>query len=466
MYRKKTHLHFVGIGGIGMSGIAKILRTQGYQISGCDLDIEQKSVKELVSLNCTVSQGHQTPLCLDQSIDVIVYSSDVKADSPELLAAQARGIPTIRRGLMLAELMRAKYSIAIAGSHGKTTTTSMISHILIEAGLDPTVIIGGHLKNISANARPGSGEFIVAESDESDRSFLYLSATFGVVTNIDLEHLDTYHDLQDIKDTFRKFLNNIPFYGKAILCVDDENVRSLLPMPHLKTIKYSLADQSALADIWAEDVNLQPDSASFAVHDKKRGSLGSISISMLGRHNVLNSLAATALALELGVPFTTIAQALASFTGIDRRFTHKGSFNGAQIFDDYGHHPTEIYNTLQVARMKAQKSLTMVFQPHRYTRTHKLWKEFVDLLARAPIDNLIITDIHSAHEQPIEGVTSHSLVSAIIAQQPHCKVTYVPLDASFEAILATLKPLVHPNDLILLQGAGKITKLAEKLINY
>lgn len=465
MYRKKTHLHFVGIGGIGMSGIAKILRTQGYQISGCDLDTEQRSVKELVSLGCTVSQGHQTELCKDQSIDVVVYSSGVEADSPELLAAQARGVPTIRRGLMLAELMRTKYSIAIAGSHGKTTTTSMIAHILIEAGIDPTVIIGGHLKNISAHARPGSGEYIVAESDESDRSFLYLFATFAVVTNIDLEHLDTYTDLADIKETFKKFLNNIPFYGKAILCVDDENVRSLLPVSHVKTIKYGLADQSAIADVWGDEVDLQPNHASFVVHTHT-SKLGKITISMLGRHNVLNALGATALALELGVPFDTIAHALATFKGVDRRFSNKGSFKGAEIYDDYGHHPTEINATLKVARMKAQGKLTVVFQPHRYTRTHKLWKEFVELLATAPIDNLIITDIHSAHESPIEGVTAHSLVAAITAAQPHCRVSYVPFDTDFKQILETLEPLVQPNDLILLQGAGKITKLSEKLTNY
>lgn len=467
MYRKKTHLHFVGIGGIGMSGIAKILRNQGYTISGCDLDTEQKSVKELMQQGCTVSHGHLTDICKNPAIDVLVYSSDVKPNNPELLAAQERGLPTIRRGAMLAEIMRTKYSIAIAGSHGKTTTTSMIAHILIEAGIDPTVIIGGNLKNISANARLGSGDFIVAESDESDRSFLYLYATFAVVTNIDLEHLDTYTDLHDIKETFQKFLNNIPFYGKAILCVDDPNIRSLLPMPHLKTIKYGLEDQIGLADIWAEQLMLHPEHSTFILRHKQHAQpLGEVTLSMPGRHNTLNALAATALSLELGVPFETIAHALSTFKGVDRRFSFRGHCNGAQVFDDYGHHPTEIFNTLQVARMQTKGKLTMVFQPHRYTRTHKLWQQFVDLFAVAPIDNLIITDIHTAHETPIDGVSSKQLVQAIATHQPHAKVTYVPIDSDFEHILEAIKPLAQPEDVILLQGAGKINKLSEKLINY
>ncbi len=468
MYRKTSHLHFVGIGGIGMSGIAKILKYQGYFVSGCDLDLEQKSVEELVELGCPITHGHNTPACHDPSIDVLVYSSAVNGSSPEIIAAQQRGIPTIPRALMLAELMRMKYSIGIAGSHGKTTTTSMVSHILIEGRLDPTVIIGGHLKNISAHARLGKGDFLVAETDESDRSFLYLYTTLGVVTNIDLEHLETYTDMQDIKETFKKFLNNLPFYGKAIVCVDDEQVRSLLPMPHIKTIKYGLEDNRELADIYATNITLQADHSTFTIFSKadpqsEFKELGMVTLAMPGRHNILNSLAATTVALELGVSFDTIATALATFKGVDRRFSFKGTFNGAELFDDYGHHPNEIYNTLLVAKRRAQKKLTVVFQPHRFTRTHKLWDSFIDLFAKSDLNHLIITDIHAAHEQPIDGITAEKLAMAIKERNPACLVSYVPLDPSFSQISAKLVPLVAAGDLVLLQGAGKINKLAEKL---
>lgn len=267
MYKKKSHLHFVGIGGIGMSGIAKILRFQGYEISGCDADLDQKSIIDLQSMRCNIYQGNNTHQCHDSSIDILVYSSAIAGHNPEILAAQKRGIPTIPRALMLAELMRTKYSIAIAGAHGKTTTSSLISHILIEGKIDPTVIIGGHLKNISANARFGDGDFLVAEADESDRTLTKLHATLGVVTNIDLEHLDTYKDLDDIKETFKIFLNNIPFYGKAIVCIDDIHVRSLLPINHLKTIKYGIEHD---ADVFARDINLSSDHSTFAVWQKNR----------------------------------------------------------------------------------------------------------------------------------------------------------------------------------------------------
>lgn len=472
MYRKKAHLHFVGIGGIGMSGIAKVLRYQGYRVSGCDVDMEQKSIEELRALGCSISHGHNTDLCLDRSIDILVYSSAVKPSSPEIVAAQQRGIPTIPRALMLAELMRTKFSIGIAGAHGKTTTTSMIAHILIEAHMDPTVIIGGHLKNISAHARLGTGDFLVAETDESDRSFLYLNATLAVITNIDLEHLETYADLDDVKDTFKRFLNNIPFYGKAIICIDDANVRSILPLPHIKTIKYSLDDHAESADIYARDVHLDIDHSTFTVHrndiidveHRQDTTLGNINLTMPGRHNVLNALAATALALELDVPFTTIAQALSTFKGVDRRFSFKGTFNGAEIFDDYGHHPQEIFNTLAVARRRTNGKLTVIFQPHRYTRTHKLWQNFVDLFATSTIDHLIITDIYPASEAAIPEITGENLAKAILQRNPACTVTYAPYDPAFTAIKKSLAGLDDTRGLILLQGAGKINKLADTLV--
>lgn len=459
MYNKKAHIHFVGIGGIGMSGIATILKYQGYEISGCDSDLDQQSVRNLRSLGCSVHQGNNTPACNDPAIDILVYSSAIKAQNPEILAAQERGIPTIPRALMLAELMRTKYSIAIGGSHGKTTTTSLISHILIEAHKDPTIIIGGHLKSISTNARWGEGDFLVAETDESDRSLLHLQATLAVVTNIDLEHLETYKDIDDIKDTFKQFLNNLPFYGKAIVCIDDANVRSLLPLPHIKTIKYGL-DTSA--DFYAQDIQLEADHSIFTVWHKQQ-CLGSVTFAMPGRHNVLNSLAAIAVANDVEIPFSTIAAALKSFKGVERRFSYRGSFQGAEIFDDYGHHPNEILNTLLVARKRTQKKLIVVFQPHRYTRTDKLWNDFVTTLAESKVDSLIITDIYPASEQPIPGITSQNLVKAVEQLNPNIKLQYIPYDAHFDAIKAQLVGIVEAGDLVLLLGAGKITKLAEYL---
>lgn len=460
MYRKKAHIHFVGIGGIGMSGIAKILRFQGYQISGCDLDLTQKSVVELQSIGCIIHQGNNTPFCQTADYDILVYSSAIKQNDPEIVHAQQRGIPTISRALMLAELMRTKYSIAIAGAHGKTTTTSLISHILIEAHMDPTVIIGGHLKNISTNARLGQGDFLVAEADESDRSFLQLQATLAVVTNIDLEHLETYSDLEDIKQTFKQFLRNLPFYGKAIVCVDDANVRSILPIPYLKLIRYGIEHE---ADIWAENIQLNADHSLFDVVTKNKH-YGTIKINMPGRHNVLNGLAAIAFALDLELPFETIAQALSSFKGVERRFTYNGTFQGAEVFDDYGHHPREISSTLAVAQKRAKKKLTVVFQPHRYTRTHKLWDEFVHTFAHSNIDHLIITDIYAASESAIPEITSKNLVAAIQQMNPNLEVSYAPLEADFKNITTQLQKVTQEDDLILLLGAGNVNKLAKKLI--
>ncbi len=461
---KKGHIHFVGIGGIGMSGIAKVLKYQGYTISGCDLDLEQKSVEELISIGCTIYQGNNTPFCTHPSIDVLVYSTMIKPDAPEILAAQARGIPTIPRALMLAEIMRTKYSIAITGAHGKTTTTSMISHILIEAHRDPTVIIGGHLKSISTNARWGTGDFIVAEADESDRSLLRLYPTLAVVTNIDLEHLDTYKDLDDIKQTFTQFLNNVPFYGKAFVCIDDPHIQSILPLPHIKTVKYGLNE--LVADIYAKDVILDKDHSTFTVWAKdKPEPLGSLTLAMPGRHNVLNALAALAVTRDVEIPFEVCAEALKNFKGIERRFSYKGIYRGAELFDDYGHHPTEIFNTLLVARKRAHKKLIVVFQPQRYTRTHKLWQDFVNLFAYSPIDHLIITDIYPASEAPIENITSYNLVQAIKEKQPSCPITYIPYDTQLKAISSQLDSLLTEQDLVLLLGAGKVNKLAEYLIH-
>jgi len=468
MYRKKTHIHFVGIGGIGMSGIAIVLRNQGYEVSGCDKDIHQATIYELQKRGCAIYEGNNTALCHEPAIDVVVYSSAIARINPEITAAQSRGVPTIPRALMLAELMRTKFSVAIAGSHGKTTTTSLISHILIEAQLDPTVIIGGHLKNISTNARLGTGDFLIAEADESDRSFLNLYASLAIITNIDLEHLETYQNLDDVKQTFKQFITNLPFYGKAILCIDDENVRSLLPIAHIKTITYSLTPE---ADIWASDIILNPTSSQFTVHykDIKYNTdtiLGTITTSLLGRHNILNSLAAIALTKELGVSFDTIAQAITNFKGIERRFCYHGTFKQAELFDDYGHHPKEILSTLIVARRRAKNKLIVVFQPHRYTRTYHLWNDFLDVFEKSCIDHLIITDIYAASESPIAQVTSENFVTTLKERRPGFSVSYAPYEENFKSIINNLTPLLAPDDLVLFLGAGKLNLLAHELATY
>jgi len=327
--------------------------------------------------------------------------------------------------------------------------------------LDPTVIIGGHLKNISTNARLGSGDFLVAEADESDRSFLQLQATLAVITSIDLEHLETYTDLDDIKNTFRQFLNNLPFYGKAIICVDDKNIQSLLPLPHIKLIKYGIENK---ADIRAHTITLNSDHSTFEIITNKNTTpLGTIRINMPGKHNVLNCLAAIALALDLSIPFNTIAQALSSFKGIERRFSYSGTFNGAEVFDDYGHHPKEIFYTLQIAKKRARKNLTVIFQPHRYSRTHKLWDDFVDTFINSDLNHLIITDIYPASETPIPEITGKNLAQAIRQKNPHFSVTYAPFQEKFQCITDKLNEVVQHDDLILLLGAGKINQLAKLL---
>lgn len=459
MYTKKAHIHFIGIGGIGMSGIAKILKNQGYVVSGCDQNNEQKSTQELQALGCPIYKGNNTAACNDDSIDILVYSSAIAIDNAEIKRAQERGIPTIARALMLAELMRTKYSIAIAGAHGKTTTTSLVSHLLIEAQYDPTVIIGGHLINISSNARMGSGDFLVAEADESDRSFLHLQATLALVTNIDYEHPETYADLDDAKQTYRQFLNNLPFYGKAFICIDDPAIVSLLPMPHLKIIKYGL---DASAHISARNIELSPTATHFMLTEYGVD-IGEVTLHMPGNHNLLNCLGAIAIARDLAIPYSTIKDALAIFKGVERRFWYRGTYKDAEIFDDYAHHPKEIEQALRVARKRAQARLLVIFQPHRYKRTYHLWQDFLDVFARHPIDELIVTDVYSAGEASIEGVTSERLVYDLLRQKPDLKVKYVPYDEQFTHLEAIAADIAQKDDLLLLLGAGRLTNFAQKL---
>lgn len=463
MYTKKNHIHFVGIGGIGMSGIATVLQQQGYQISGCDKDIDQQSVKNLRKLGCSIFEGNNTASCHDPSIRVLVYSSAIQKEMPEILRARSQGIPTIPRAQMLAELMRTKYSIAISGSHGKTTTTSLVSHVLLEAGLDPTIIIGGHLKNIATNARLGHGDFLIAEADESDRSLSLLHATIGLVTNISLEHLETYRDLDDIIHTFKLFLGNLPFYGSAIICLDDPQAKQLLSsIPNRRCITYGLSPE---AHIRATEVKLYPGYSTYTLFLQKGSLSAHVVLPMPGEHNVLNSLGALAVTQELDIPLDIAINALETFTGVDRRFTFRGvSPEGIEVFDDYGHHPVEIKKTVLVARNRTKKKVVMAFQPHRFTRTKALWNDFIKTLSSNEIDHLILTDIYPASEHPIENITAEQMVKDILKENSTCSVEYVPFDKEFKHLKKAILESAGANDLLLLQGAGDLYKITSKLL--
>jgi UDP-N-acetylmuramate--alanine ligase len=463
MLTKKSHIHFVGIGGIGMSGIATILKQSGHTISGCDPDTSQDTVAQLRLLDCKVYKNNNAAECSDATIDILVYipmyASTIPAVTAEIKQAQLRGIPTISRAHMLAKLMRNnQQSIAVAGSHGKTTTTSLISHILIANDMDPTVVIGGQLKNIASNARTGNGNVLVAEADESDRSFLELYATMAVVTNIDLEHLETYADLEDIKNCFKQFLSNLAAHGKAIICADDENIQSLLPLKQT-TISYGIEHT---ADFFARDIILNADHSTFTVYTQNT-LLGTIMLPIAGKHNIYNALAAIAIAHEFGINFETITKSLASFAGVARRFSFHGTYQGAEIFDDYGHHPKEIEYTLNVARKRTRNKLIVVFQPHRYTRTEKLWNDFLSTFATSNIDHLIITDIYSAGEYLIANISSKRFAQELTELKPPFTIQYIPFEDDFTRIKEAIARSVGHNDLLLFLGAGKVHLIADEI---
>jgi UDP-N-acetylmuramate--alanine ligase len=454
LYKKTKHIHFVGIGGIGMSGIAELLLNLGYGVSGSDLK-QSDITRRLQSLGGKIYQGHNGAWV--GNADVVVISSAVKENNPEVLAAREAFIPVIPRAEMLAELMRLKkYGIAVAGSHGKTSTTSLVGWLLAEAGFDPTVVIGGKVNSLGTNAKLGEGEFLVAEADESDGSFLQLSPVIEVVTNIDLEHLDYYQNIDEIKEVFLQFINKIPFYGAAVLCLDDDNVASLLPRIKKRVITYGLATQ---ADIRARQLQAEGLATSFEVC---RGSavLGEIMINSPGRHNVLNSLAAVAVGLELEIPFAKITAALATFTGVQRRLQIKGEARGITVIDDYGHHPTEIKATLAAIRSAwPSRRLLVMFQPHRYTRTRGLFKEFCTAFHDADI--LILTEIYPASENPIEGVTAENLMIGI---KEHGQ-RQVYLAAGVDDLAGMVQPMLEDGDIVLTLGAGDILRAGEQLLS-
>lgn len=453
MYQKNKHIHFVGIGGIGMSGIAELLLNLGYTVSGSDLH-DTAITRNLAALGGIIHQGHQAEWIA--GANVVVTSSAISADNPEVVRAREQGIPVIMRAEMLAELMRLKkYGIAIAGSHGKTSTTSMVAWMLADAGLDPTIVVGGKVDALGGNAKLGQGEFLVAEADESDGSFLKLSPVLEVVTNIDLEHLDYYRDLDHIKDTFLQFIDKVPFYGAAIICLDDPGVADILPSIRKRTITYGLTPQ---ADLHGEDIYWQDGRVHFTVRNRD-GELGPIDVAPPGLHNVYNALAVVAVGLELELPFARIQSALRSFAGVQRRMEKKGEVGGITVVDDYGHHPTEIRATLAaIKKAWPEKRLVVCFQPHRYTRTKGLFKEFQTCFHRA--DVLVMSEIYAASEQPIDGVSGRSLLAAVI-QHGQRQTRFI---ASVEGMAEELLPMLGEGDLVLTLGAGNIVKVGEELV--
>jgi len=452
MYKKNQHIHFVGIGGIGMSGIAELLLNLDYKVSGSDLN-QTELTQRLSSLGATIYKGHDKKNITDA--DVVVLSSAIKSDNPEVVIAREYNIPVIPRAEMLAELMRLKYGIAVAGSHGKTTTTSLVASVLEHGGIDPTVVIGGKLNKTNTNAFLGQGDFLVAEADESDGSFLKLPPTIAVVTNIDREHMDFYSDLNEIKETFVEFLNKVPFYGLSIICMDNENLQSLIPRMEKRILTYGCSSQ---ADLRARDIDFDGYSSKFGAYlnDKK---LGTIKLSMPGIHNVCNALAAVAVGLELNVPFKTIKKALAEFKGIHRRFQVRAVKNSITWVDDYAHHPTEIKMTLKAAKKATEGRVVVLFQPHRYTRTRDLFKEFMSAFNEA--DVLIVTDIYAAGEKQIKGVSSQKFYQSI-KKYGHKDVTFIPSLTDAEKYL---RDNLKKNDLFLTMGAGNVWMSGENVIN-
>ncbi|MEE8449166.1 MAG: UDP-N-acetylmuramate--L-alanine ligase [Thermodesulfobacteriota bacterium] len=450
MYRRVKKLHFVGIGGIGMSGIAEVLLNLGYKVSGSDLK-ETGVTRRLAQLGAQVYYGHHSDN-LGQA-QAVVYSTAVKPDNPELVAARERLIPVVSRGEMLAELMRMKFGIAVAGSHGKTTTTSLITSILAYGGLDPTAVIGGRVKALASNAKLGQSEYLVCEADESDGSFLRLSPRIVVVTNVNAEHLDHYKDMSRLQATFRQFLDLIPFYGLAALCWDNPGVREIAKGYSRRYTTYGLSGDARLR---AE--NVQPDGFQvnfLALLDGRE--LGRIRLPLPGLHNVLNCLAALAVALELEIPFPIVSEAMERFAGVERRFQVKGKRDGITIVDDYGHHPEEIKATLSAARSCHSGRLVVLFQPHRFSRLQALFPEFLDAFKEA--DLLMITDVYPAGEQPIAEVNSAKLYGEI-KKKGHPEVSYHPNNAE---LLEAAWRVLRPQDMVMTLGAGDIGRVADQL---
>jgi len=444
-------VHFVGIGGIGMSGIAEVLLNLGYTVTGSDL-VESEVTLRLENLGGIVFQGHQADNL--QDADVVVISSAVRQDNPEVIAARDRGIPVIPRAEMLAELMRMKDGIAVAGSHGKTTTTSILASVLAQAGLDPTMVIGGRLNSLGSNARLGQGDLLVAEADESDGSFLKLSPTYAIITNIDPEHLDHYGSLDAIKNAFVDFANKVPFYGLVVMCLDHPHVQEIIPRMTKRVVTYGISPQ---ADFRAEKPSFEKHKVAFDVI--KRGeNLGRVCLRMIGQHNIMNGLATIAMADELHVPFEAVQEALEKFEGIHRRFTIQGEVNNITVVDDYGHHPEEIKTTLDGARKAFNCRTVVVFQPHRYTRTRDLEKQFHAAFNQA--DVVVVMDIYAAGEEPIEGVSARALYEGI-RSYGHRNAHYI---SDRQAVVDWLIQNVQEEDILITMGAGDVWRVGDEFL--
>ena len=454
MFRGRVrHVHFVGIGGVGMSGLAEILRSLEFEVSGSDMK-ESSTTRRLTTLGVRIDIGHRHENI--SGVDVVVYSSAIRPANPELTEARALGIPVISRAEMLAELMHVKYGVAIAGSHGKTTTTSLVATVLRAAGLDPTVVVGGKMAALGSNARLGAGDLLVAEADESDGSFLRLTPTIAVVTNIDPEHLDHYGSLDKLKDAFVEFAARVPFYGLAVLCLDHPNVQDILPRVPRRHVTYGISPQS---DYAARGIQFRGLETSFNAY--RRGEpLGGFTVKMPGAHNVLNCLATIAVADELEVPLDVTKQALATFGGVARRFTIVGTPGGVTLVDDYGHHPAEIRATIEAARRAypaENNRIVVAFQPHRHTRTRDLFDDFTRAFNQA--DVLVVTDIYPAGEQPVPGVSAERLVQAI-REHGHHDASYV---ADKNELPEVLERVVRPGDVVIALGAGDINNAVRGL---
>jgi len=456
MFAKIRRIHFVGIGGIGMSGIAEVLLNLGYQISGSDLKTSAVT-QRLAALGAVIVEGHAAANIA--GADVVVTSSAISVDNPEVAEARRLHVPVIQRAEMLAELMRLKYGIAIAGMHGKTTTTSMVAAVLAAGGLDPTVVVGGRVDALGSNARLGKSQYLVAEADESDRSFLKLSPILSVVTNIDREHMDCYRDMRDVRRTFLEFMERVPFYGMVVACNDDVVLRRLLPRVHRRVTTYGTSRGSDFLIRMGSALAAGEHSPliRFQVTYKEKD-LGEFTLRVPGTHNVLNATAAIAVGTALDIPAEQIRSGLDGFRGVDRRFHLRGKAAGVSVIDDYGHHPTEIRATLAAARQCGFRRVHVIFQPHRFTRTRDLMDEFITAFADA--DTLCLLDIYPASEKPIEGITAQTLVSRI-AGAGKLRVTYVP---SFSDAVAAAAALAQPGDMVLTLGAGSVSQLATMIL--
>lgn len=454
MFFREQHFHFVGIGGIGMSGLAEVLLTLGHRVSGSDLKTSPITDR-LASRGAVIFTGHQAAN-VEADVTAVVATSALSDSNPEVLAARERKVPVIPRGELLAELMRLKYGVAVGGSHGKTTISSMVATILAYGGLDPTVVVGGRVKTMGGtNARVGQSDLLVVESDESDGSFLKLAPIIAVVSNIDREHLDYYKTFERVLSSFTDFINRVPFYGVSILCIDDDNVQRILPDIRRRIVTYGTTPQAGLM---IRDIEMSTSQSSFDLY-RLDEHLGRFTVPVTGAHNVLNATAAIAVALELGLAPATIAAGLAAFEGVDRRFQFKGEVNGVTVIDDYGHHPTEVRATLNAARQRRFDKVHVLFQPHRYTRTEILMDDFARSFNDA--DSVTLLDIYAASEAPIEGVNSGVLLERMRASG-HRDVAYAP---SLEAAAAALAAKAQPGEMILTLGAGTVSQAGEMILS-